>query len=443
MSDVVGLGRRVSALDISPQFSNYSKVIIHTDDETAIEVGDDTGRTLELTNPFATQEMAENILQSLSGYQYQPYDAQDALLDPAAEIGDAANIRGTYGGIYARSRKFGRLMTADISAPHDEEINHEYQFESPQERKFARQINDVKASLIITNDRIQSEVTARQNADNAMSSRITQNANSITAEVTRAKSAEGTLSTRLTQTANSITAEVSRAKTEEGNLRSSLSIQASEIAAKVSASGGRNASGSFSWTLNSTGHRWFANGSSTPIMEITASGLTVRGKGIFDSGKIGGFEIDSSSLRYNGLNYGDENQEIGAYIGTRGLQLGKKFRVDMAGSVVADSMSLLGTLWFRDSDGRWWSMNADNLRQGAQQSYNNYGSWNGTTSTVNNNGSYWTGGSGAGYNAYNGLTGTYMQTIHLNSGVLKMNNHNVYLGTLYINGTAHKVLEWI
>ena len=158
MSDVVGLGRRVSALDISPQFSNYSKVIIHTDDETAIEVGDDTGRILELTNPFATQEMAENILQSLSGYQYQPYDAQDALLDPAAEIGDAANIRGTYGGIYSRSRKFGRLMTADISAPHDEEINHEYQYESPEERKFTRQLNEVKASLIIANDRIDASV---------------------------------------------------------------------------------------------------------------------------------------------------------------------------------------------------------------------------------------------------------------------------------------------
>lgn len=159
MSDVVGLGRRVSALDISSQFSNYSKVIIHTDDETTIEVGDDTGRTLELTNPFATQEMAENILQSLSGYQYQPYDAQDALLDPAAEIGDAANIRGTYGGIYSRSRKFGRLMTADISAPHDEEINHEYQYESPEERKFTRQLNEVKASLIIANDRIDASVS--------------------------------------------------------------------------------------------------------------------------------------------------------------------------------------------------------------------------------------------------------------------------------------------
>ena len=159
MSDVVSLGRRVSSLDVSPQFSNYSKVVIHIDSETAVEVGNDTGRTLELDNPFGTQQMAQDILNKLSGYQYQPYSADGALLDPAAEIGDAASIRGNYGGIYTRSRTFGRLMKADISAPTDEEINHEYKFESPEKREFARQIEDVKASLIIANNRIDASVS--------------------------------------------------------------------------------------------------------------------------------------------------------------------------------------------------------------------------------------------------------------------------------------------
>lgn len=159
MSDVVSVARRVSKVDVSPQFDSYSKVIIHVSDETTYEVGDDTGRTLELDNPFGTQAMAAEILQKLTGFQYQPYDAQGALLDPAAEIGDAVNMRGAYGGIYTRERTFGRLMKADVSAPHDEEINHEYQYETPEERKFARQINDVKASLIIANDRIDASVS--------------------------------------------------------------------------------------------------------------------------------------------------------------------------------------------------------------------------------------------------------------------------------------------
>ena len=158
MSDVVALARRVGQIEVSPQFTDYSKVLIHVDNETVIEVGNDTGRTLEFTCPFATQQMAENILSSLTGFQYQPYKVTDALLDPAAEIGDAANTRGSYGGIYSRNTKFSEMMAADISAPHDEEINHEYAFESPQERQFNRQINEVKASLIIANDRIDATV---------------------------------------------------------------------------------------------------------------------------------------------------------------------------------------------------------------------------------------------------------------------------------------------
>lgn len=159
MSDIVNLQRRVSEVNVSPQFQNYSKVIIHVSDETSYEVGNDTGRTLEITNPFGTQAMAENILASLSGYQYQPYTADGALLDPAAEVGDAVNVRGAYGGIYTREKTFGRLMKSDVSAPQDEEINHEYAYESPERREFKRSIDEVKASLIIANDRIDASVT--------------------------------------------------------------------------------------------------------------------------------------------------------------------------------------------------------------------------------------------------------------------------------------------
>lgn len=159
MSDVVSLARRVGQIEVSPQFTDYSKVIIHVDDETVIEAGNDTGRSLEFTCPFATQAMADSILASLTGFQYQPYKVKDALLDPAAEVGDAANTRGSYGGIYQRERKFTPMMAADIAAPQDEEIDHEYAFETPEERSWKRQIDDVKASLIIANDRIDASVS--------------------------------------------------------------------------------------------------------------------------------------------------------------------------------------------------------------------------------------------------------------------------------------------
>lgn len=454
MADVISLWQRVSSVDVSPQFQPYSKVIIHINDDEAVEVGNSTGRVLEIDNPFGSREMAQNILNRLSGYQYQPYQADGALLDPAAEIGDAVGTATSYGGLFTRSRKFGRLMKADISAPHDEEINHEFKYESPQERKFTRVTGEIRASIILTNNMIQSEVVARQNADNEMSSRITQTADSITAEVVRATSVEGNLSTRITQTANSITAEVSRAtaaegnlstritQTEssittevtreenrakqaesslssritqnangitaevrratqaEGNLQSSLSIQASEIAAKVSASGG---GGSFSWVLNSSSHTWKAN--NADVMRISASGLWVKGQIEATSGKIGGFDIGSNALSYNGLTWGDTSKNYGAYIGQSGIQLGKNFKVDNAGNVSAVNMKLTGTLTIGGS-----AITADALRQGAQQSYNNYGSWNGTTSTVNSNSGYWSGGASYGYgygNATSASSGSY------------------------------------
>ena len=290
MSDSVNIQQSLKHLDASPRFSAYSKVIIHVDDDTVIEVGNDSGRTLEFTNPFGTQAMANDILSRLSGLEFQPYKADGAFLDPAAEMGDAVTVRDIYGGIYSRGRKYGRQMTADISAPYDEEINHEYQYESPTERQYKRETAEIKASISLTNE--------------------------------------------------SITAEVERATQAEGVLASSISMNAEEIAAKVSATGGRNASGSFSWSLTATGHRWYANGSTTPVMSVTASGLTVNGIiNAKQGGTIGGFNIGSSSI-YNGVTSLNDTAHSGVYVGTDGIRVGPNFRVTSSGQVNASSIAL-------------------------------------------------------------------------------------------------------
>ena len=430
MSDVINLGTRVSNLDVSPQFDTYSKVIIHIDDDTQVSAGNDTGRVLEIDNPLGTQALAQEILAKLRGFRYQPYQADDALLDPAAEIGDAVNTPSVYGGIYTRSRTFGRLMKADVSAPCDEEINHEYEFESPTERKFKREMGDVRASLIIQSNMIQAEVVARQNADNEMSSRITQTANAITAEVVARQTAvdglrtetntkftqtnaaisaeamarqtainglTSTMNSRFTQTANAISAEVSRATTAEGNLSASLNIQASEIAAKVNSSGG---GGSFSWVMNSSSHIWKSN--NTDVMRISASGLWLKGAIEASSGKIGGFDIGSNALTYNGLNYGDTDKNYGCYIGQSGLQLGKNFRVDNAGNVSANNMSLQGTLMIGGS-----YITADDLRLGAARANSGYTGWNNAYNWTSSNGGYCVGGTNSWYNATDRYSGRY------------------------------------
>lgn len=425
MSDVINLGTRMQNLDVSPQFDTYSKVIIHIDDDTQVSAGNDSGRTLEVDNPLGTQDLANEMLARLKGFRYQPYQADGALLDPAAEIGDAVNTPSVYGGIYTRSRTFGRLMKADVSAPCDEEINHEYVFESPQERQFKRDFGEVRASLIIQSNMIQAEVVARQNADNEMSSRITQTADAITAEVVARQTAVNglrtetntkftqtnnaisaevtarqtadnnittTMNSRFTQTSNQISAEVSRATTAEGNLSASLSIQASEIAAKVSSSGG---GGSFSWVMNASSHTWKSN--NTDVMRISASGLWLKGQIEASSGKIGGFDIGSTALQYNGLNFGDTSKNKGAYIGQSGIQLGKNFKVDNAGNVTANNvnasnMKLTGTLTIGDS-----TISANDLRLGAQRANSGYSDWNSAYGWTSDYGDYSRGGAYWGY----------------------------------------------
>lgn len=350
MSDLIELGNNVSTVDVSPEFDAYTKVVINIDDDVQVVAGDDTGLTLEFDNPFGNQAMADRILASLNGFHYSPYTANGALLDPAAEIGDAVETTTSFGGIYTRYRNFGRMMKADISAPCDEEIDKEYKFEAPTERKFKRQVGEVKASLILTN--------------------------------------------------NAIEAEVARATQAEGNLSATLSLQADQISAKVSAQGGNNTSGSFSWKLTASGHNWYANGSSTPVMSVTKDGLTVNGiVNAKAGGTIGGFSIGATAIFKNITQFG-ESKTNGVYVGTDGIQLGNNFKVTTSGAVTASNLSLKGTLTFLNSDGSTaGTMSAADLKTGAEQAYNNYGSWNSAYSSVTPGG-FCYGGASGGY-SYN------------------------------------------
>ena len=159
MSDSINILQRAENVEIAPLFNTYSKVILNIDNETQASSGTGSGRTLELDNPlFGSQAVAAKMLQRLKGYQYQPYSAQGALVDPAAEMGDAISVNDVYGGIYTRERTFGRLMITDVSAPNDEEINHEYKWETPTERKLKREMEDVRATFAIQSDRIEARV---------------------------------------------------------------------------------------------------------------------------------------------------------------------------------------------------------------------------------------------------------------------------------------------
>ena len=143
---------------VSKQFGAYSKVVINVTPELFYESGNDTGRTLYIDCPWGTQTMADNILAALEGYQYQPFEAQNAIIDPAAELGDGVTVNGVYGGIFKLTIRSGALHAVDVSSPQDEEIDHEYQFTPASERKIERRLANMQSELSVQADQIAAKV---------------------------------------------------------------------------------------------------------------------------------------------------------------------------------------------------------------------------------------------------------------------------------------------
>lgn len=346
MGETIGVNvlKRASNMEVSPQFDGYSgvRIFIGTDDngdEIVIESGNADGRTLEIKNPFGTQEMADNILADINGYQYQPMSADNALLDPAAEMGDGVTVNGVYSGVFVRATQFGRLMASDIAAPTDEEIEHEFAIESASDRQYTRFVQQTKSLLKITNLAIEAEVAARTSADEAM--------------------------------------------------QATLNIQATQIAAKVSK---QSPSGqtSFGWNLTDTSWTLFSGSTSNIVLKATSGGLEVKGKITATSGTIGGFTIGSTSIYSNGMSSMSSGQTAGVHVGTDGIKLGQNFSVTTSGNVSANNMTLTGTLTVGGA-----TITAARLRQGANNGYD----WsNGGYEGYGSKASYALSGAGGGFN---------------------------------------------
>lgn len=294
MAESFNLLRRVKSLDTAPETDGYSGVTIFAgQDEEGNNIeyfaGDRTGAVLEITNEWGSQAQADAIYRKIRGYRYQPYKAAGTTIDPSVEIGDAVTIADTYGGVFLRATDY-RDTTSDLEAPSNEEIEHEFQIQSPTNRQYERFTRSVRSSLTITATKIAAEVEAREEADKA--------------------------------------------------IRATLSVQADAIEARVTKEGGN--SSSFGWKLMD--NSWTVSGNGKNIFTVDRNGAKVEGEIRATSGKIGGLDIQSDHLSYNGQTWGGTNT-WGCYIGSSGIQLGKNFKVDMSGNLEAASGRFTGEVY--------------------------------------------------------------------------------------------------
>lgn len=287
MSNAVNILRNMVSFDKAEQFDGFSKVIIIVSDGIEYSAGTDTGRTLTLNCPWGTQEIANNILQSIKGFQYQPMTAENALVDPSVEIGDGINANGTYSGVYSLETKFNSNLPTSVSAPADEELYEEHTYVPKSEREVTRKFLEFQSQFRIQDGKISAEVEER--------------------------------------------------KSDTKTIRATLEVQAGQITAKVNKNDG--SSSTFGWALETASWRIFS-GSNT-VLKADKNGLEVKGVIRATSGEIGGFKITSNSLTYNNQTWGGTNS-TGIYIGPNGIQMGKNFKVDSAGNLTAASGTFTG-----------------------------------------------------------------------------------------------------
>ena len=159
MSDSVFLGQKAGTVESSPKLDPISRVVLVVDDETTYTAGNGD-KTLEVTCPYGTQAMANNILAALSNYQYQPAQVSDALLDPASEFGDAITVDGLYTVIADMDITFDALMASDVGAPGEAELQSEYAYISQETAEQIRQMQQAAQQI----------ANAQQSADNAQTS---------------------------------------------------------------------------------------------------------------------------------------------------------------------------------------------------------------------------------------------------------------------------------
>ena len=289
MSSSVNIIRNMVSFDKAEQFDGFSKVVIIVSDEIEYSAGTDTGRTLTLNCPWGTQEIANNILQSIKGFQYQPMTAENALVDPSVEIGDGISANGVYSGVYSLETKFNSNLPTTVSAPADEELYEEHTYVPKSEREVTRKFLEFQSQFRIQDGKISAEVEER--------------------------------------------------KSDTKSIRATLEVQADQITAKVNKNDG--SSSTFGWALETASWRIFS-GSNT-VLKADKNGLEVKGVIRATSGEIGGFKITSNSLTYNNQTWGGTNT-TGIYIGPSGIQLGKYFKVDSSGNLTAASGTFTGSV---------------------------------------------------------------------------------------------------
>ena len=212
MNGKVFVGQKALSLTEYEKTAPISGVILWVDDENCYEAGDETGTVIEQDCPYASQEMANNLLTTLQGYSYQGLEANGARVSPIAELGDGITVGGLYTQLAYQNIRFSTGEVMDVAAPGSDETLHEYKTEGETTKQFTHQIAETRSLISKTSEEILLQV---ENELEGLSSSFSVQLQQIQSQVT---GLNGQVSS-ITQKVDNITLSVSN-----GSTSSSISL---------------------------------------------------------------------------------------------------------------------------------------------------------------------------------------------------------------------------
>lgn len=302
MNGKVFVGKKALSLTEYKKSDPITGVILWVDDNNCYQAGNDTGTVIENDCPYGTQEMANALLQQLSGYEYQGIEANGAVVTPIAELGDGLTINGIYTQLAYQNIRFSTGEVMDVAAPGKNETLHEYQTEGEISKWFSHQIAQTRSEISKTSEEIMLSV---ENEIRGLSSSISVQIDSITSQIT---GLDGQVST-ITQTVSGIQSQIT-----------GLDNQVSTIDQKVD-----------SISLD------VSNGTSSSRIELTVDGVRVSSATVEFTGNI----IFASDLTDGRTSISGDNIDTGE-ISARYIRLGGQMEVYESTSSSADVGGYIG-----------------------------------------------------------------------------------------------------
>lgn len=118
---------KCGSLKMSTPSEPIGSVLMHTGSGPKFHSG--SGMKLECVSPWASQQAADAALSAIKGYQYLGFQAKEAIVHPALELGNRV-IVGAADGVMMSYYLDLCLYIGEIGAPEEYEINRNYPYTS-------------------------------------------------------------------------------------------------------------------------------------------------------------------------------------------------------------------------------------------------------------------------------------------------------------------------